>query len=151
MYVGVCVPSSNFLYNCETCLGGACFGKEGGLGGKGGGDLAILAGSERVEGNAESSLVPVSSCAGDSGVGCIRNGFLELALGVTGDVERPLLIEATLEARGGRRRFFLAAASRRLTSLGPSRRSSILFVLGALKNGLEGCGVKGIVKTKGWV
>jgi hypothetical protein len=81
----------------------------------------------------------------------MRNGLVELAFGVTGEVANPLLVEATLDARGGRMRFFWAAASRRLTSLGLSRRSSILFVLGALKNGLEGCGGKGEVNTKGWV
>jgi hypothetical protein len=61
MYVGVCVPSSGFLYNCEKCLGGGCLGKEGGLGGKGGGDFAMLDGSERVEGNAGTFLTSVSS------------------------------------------------------------------------------------------
>lgn len=124
---------------------------EDGLGGSGG-DFAVADDSGGVGGSIEPFLDSLSSSTGDSGVGCIRKGFNELALGVIGDVETaPLLVEAMLGADGGNRRFFFDAASRRLTLLGPSRRSTEIPLLGAFKKGLGGCAGTGIVMTKGCV
>lgn len=83
----------------------------------------------------------------------MRKGFDENALGVTGEEEEATLLFNIMlaGADGGGTRFFLAAASRKLTSLGPSSLSDMLGPAGGLKNGLLEHGVKGVVRTNGWV
>lgn len=77
------------------------------------------------------------------------------ALGVTGEIAGAsfVLLEKALAGTGfgGGRRFFLAAASRKLTSLGASSLCVMLVVLGGFKNGFVECGVRGVVRIRGWV
>lgn len=161
MVVGVCVPSSNFLYICETCFGGGCFGTEGGLGGSGGDFIAVAVtvDSGGVGGNVEVFRIGFVSCIGDSGVGCILKGLvLPAAFGVTGDIPDVEGAGWTRASVGGGNRFFFAAASRRLVSFELSSLSGKPFAvdvpeprLVVVKNGLEEADGIGLVKTSGCV
>lgn len=61
-------------------------GKALGLGGSGG-DLAVASAKDDTRVFDSDCAGSLECWAGDSGVGCIRNGFVELALGVTGELE----------------------------------------------------------------
>lgn len=107
-----------------------------GLGGKGGNLLASVDVDNILSEFCGRSSEVLGFSAGETWVGCLQNGFVELAFGAADVMMAFWFGDGTFAIKGGRTRFFLAATLRKSTLWSLSSRREVLFDLDEWRNGL---------------